>query len=84
MSPVVAGNFFKVLWDTEQHAICDDLWLCSVEYSVCLRLLGASPETPTEGSAPNPDGGLPSPDRLFCPLSKFLTTPVDHTLNSDE
>jgi len=52
MSSAVAGNFFEALSDSKQYAICDDLWLCSVEYSACVSGFW---------------GLCRPPDPLFCP-----------------
>ena len=49
-------------------------------FSVCLQLLGASPQTSTGALPLDPAGGLRPPDPMFCPrLSKFLATPLDTT-----
>jgi len=53
-----------------QYAICDDLWLCSVEYSACVS--GFWPPDPTGALPLDPLGDLPP----LSPLSKFLATPL--------
>jgi len=50
-------------------------------FSMCLRLLESggfahSLTAPTRALPLDPSGGLPSPDPLFCPLNKFLATPL--------
>ena len=62
----------------------DDIGACplrrhskTVMHSVCLQLLGASPQTPTAALTLATAGGFRPPDPLFClPLSKFLATPL--------
>jgi len=48
--------------------ICDDLWLCLVEYSACVSgFWGFRRQTSTGALRLDPAGGLASPDHLFCP-----------------
>jgi len=69
--PLVAGNFFKVgpynrtLNSTRFVTIY--MALFSRIFNMCLRLLGASPQTPTGALPLDPAGGLPSPNSLFAP-----------------
>jgi len=63
--PVVARNFVKV------YRFCCVEFLCisfSRIFSMCFWLLGAL--------LLGPAGGLPSPDPLLSPRSKFLATPL--------
>jgi len=74
---VVAGNFFKVLWDSEQYTICDDLWLCSVEYSACVSgFWGLRTQTPPGLCLWIPLGDFRPQTPSFVPLCKFLATPL--------
>jgi len=79
MPPVVHRIFFKILSDSEQYPICDDLWLCPVEYSACVSgCWGLRPRPPPELCPWAPLGiNFRLKEPLFCPrpLSKFLATP---------
>jgi len=77
--PVVAGIFskFNRTENREQYAICDDIWLCSVEYSACVSGFWGLRPRPHRGSAPGPRWGTSVPQTpSFVPLSKFLATPL--------
>jgi len=65
--------FFKSITGLGTYAICDDLWLCSVEYSACVSgFWGIRPQTPSGALPVDPAGAgrFPSPGPpLLSPLA---------------
>jgi len=82
--PHRSWKFFKVYSDSEQYAICDDLWLCSVEYLACVfGFWGLCPD-PHRSSVPGPhsETSIPrhpllSPPQQIPGYAPDLASPVD-------